>query len=547
MPSLDKYKRYALDVTEGRIAAGHLIRKACERYLSFFGRGDMYFEAEAVDRVVSFVGKLKHFTGEFAGQPFTLLPWQFWVVSAVFGFKWKSDGTRVTRTAMICVGRKNGKSSFLGALSAYMMVADKEPAAQCVFSANSTKQAKICFDITRNFLEGLDPQRQLFKTRRDRIEFPLTKSEVIVTSSDASKLDGLNLHYGCVDELEEAKSAALWNVLETSQGMRRQPLMLAICTAGFDVTSFCYQMRQSYVDVLNGAVDEPSMFGAIYELDEGDDVEDESVWVKANPSLGQSVKPEFLRQQLNRSKHNTALRASVLTKLFNVWLQSSECWIPLDYIVKAQNKWSIDDHRDEPAYIGIDLANTSDLSVLTLMIDCDDGKKRFRSWCFLPRAALDESPNAEKYRQWARQGHLTLTDGNVTDYDAIMKKLMELYTSLGFVVRIGYDSWSASQFAIDMTENNLPCRPFSMSMLSVTRPSREIERLIRGGMVELYPSPVESWCWQNVRAKYDYNENIRPVKDVNDNKIDVVLGEVIALGSCLDAKNMDGDAAFIIE
>lgn len=545
MPIHAKYTQYATDVLEGKITAGVLIKKACERYMSFLERNDMYFDCAAVDRVVNFVSKLKHFTGEFAGQPFKLLPWQFWIVCSLFGFKWRKDDTRVTRTAMICVGRKNGKSTFLGALSAYAMVADKEPAAQCVFSANSTKQAKLCFDITRNFLEGLDPQRQLFKTRRDRIEFPLTKSEIIVTSSDASKLDGLNLHYGCVDELEEAKSAALWNVLETSMGMRRQPLILAICTAGFDVTSFCYTMRQSYIDVLNGVVDEPSMFGAIYELDEGDDVENEAVWLKANPSLGQSVKPEFLRQQLNRSKHNTALRSSVMTKLFNFWLHSASTWIPSSYILDAQKKWELSDHANEPAYIGIDLANCSDLTVLTVMCDCDDGIKRFRTWYFLPSAALSESANAEKYKIWATQGFLTITDGNVTDYSAVMRKLMQLNSQM-YIYRISYDAWSASQFAIDMAEQNLPCYPYSMSITSITRPSREIERLIRGGFVEMYPNPIDAWCWQNARAKTDYNENIRPVKESADQKIDGVLGQVLALGACLDAKNISQDPAFII-
>ena len=106
-----KYKKYAEDVLSEKIVAGEYIKLACKRYLSFFDRDDMFFDTKAVDKVVNFISKLKHFTGAHNNKPFILSDWQYWIICSIFGFKWKDKKTRVTRTAFVEVARKNGKSS----------------------------------------------------------------------------------------------------------------------------------------------------------------------------------------------------------------------------------------------------------------------------------------------------------------------------------------------------------------------------------------------------------------------------------------------------
>ena len=117
MQTNEKYKEYAEKVISGDIVAGKYIILACQRFLSFFERKDMYFDSKAVDKVVNFISRLKHSTGSHYGKPFILSDWQYWIICAIYGFKWKKDGLRVTRTVYIEVGRKNGKSSIMAALA----------------------------------------------------------------------------------------------------------------------------------------------------------------------------------------------------------------------------------------------------------------------------------------------------------------------------------------------------------------------------------------------------------------------------------------------
>lgn len=532
-----KYTNYAEKVINGEIVAGELIKLACKRYLSFFERKDIYFDEKAVDKVVNFISKLKHLTGEHNGKPFILSDWQFWMVCNIFGFKWKKDNRRVTRTAFIQVGRKNGKSTFLAAISAYCLVADGEASAQVVFAANSAKQAGLCFGMTSKFLGGVDPKNKLFKRYRDKIKFDYTNSEIIVTSADASKLDGLNCSMFCQDELEEAPNGKLWNVLETSQGMRTQPLAIAICTAGFDLSSFCYEMRCSAIETLYGKQTDDTLFAAIYELDKDDDYADPSVWKKANPNLDITIKSDYLQQQLNKAKNNPTLQTGVLTKLFNIWLSSSEEWISSNYIMKAQNKFNYSDFEEPFAYLGVDLGATSDLTCISCMIPNDD-KYYFRNYYFLPSECLNTNSNRELYRLWQQQGNLIVTPGNVTDYDAVLNEIMKLNEQVQ-IVQLTYDSWNATQFAISATENGLPLVPFSQSIASLNRPTKELARLIMSGKVVIYDNPIDRFCFQNVVIKRDYNDNERPTKESYNNKIDGVVAMIMALGGYLTTQHWD--------
>ncbi len=535
----EKYLSYAKGVVSGEIVAGEYIKLACKRYLEFHQREDMYFDSKAVDRVTNFISKLKHLTGEHNGKPFILSDWQFWMVCSIFGFKWKKDNRRVCRTAFIQVGRKNGKSTFLAAISAYCLVADGEASAQVVFAANSAKQAGLCFGMTSKFLSGVDPKGKLFKRFRDKIKFDYTNSEIIVTAADASKLDGLNCSMFCQDELEEAPNGKLWNVLETSQGMRTQPLAIAICTAGFNRSSFCYEMRSSSVEVLYGKKKDDTIFSAIYELDRNDDYNDPGVWKKANPNLDITVKSEYLEQQLNKCKNNPTLQTSVLTKLFNMWLSSSEEWIAADYILKSQQEWNYQDFSDNYAYMGVDLGATSDLTCISTMIHNED-KYYFRNYYFLPSEQLNVNVNKELYRQWYQQGYLHVSEGNVTDYDDILTTIQKINNDIT-LYQIGYDQWNATQWAINATEAGLNLVPYSMSIGSLNRPTKEIARLILSGKVVMYPNPIDNFCFQNVVIKRDFNDNERPTKVSYNDKIDGCMAMIMALGVFITGEHYNNE------
>lgn len=531
-----KYIDYPTKVLNGEIMACNYVKLACQRYMDYFKRDDLVFKPERVDRVVDFISRLKHFTGSHNGHSFVLEPWQQFIIYSLYGF-YHLDGSRMVRNAYIEVARKNGKTALVAALCLYHLIADHEANAQVILSATSAKQAKICFDMCSNFLKPLDKKGKYFKRFRDTIKFDATTSSLHIVAADASRLDGYNASMFVCDELHEFKDGSVFNVLQSSQGMRDNPLGVCITTAGFNRSSFCYSMRSSMVEILHGKKHDDSQFAVIYTLDDGDDYEDETNWAKSSPNLGVTVKPEYLRQQAQQAKNNPTLLTSYLTKLQNVWLSSSEEWIGADYIFNSQKTWLYDRCDDSFAYLGVDLGATSDLTAVTVMIPNND-KFYFRNYYFVPSEQLTVNPNRELYRVWQQQGHLTVTSGNVTDYDYILTEILKI-NQITQIVQVSYDQWNATQFAINATEQGINLLPYSMSIGSLNRPTKELARLLLSDKVVLYPNPIDNFCFQNVVIKRDFNDNERPTKESHNNKIDGVLSMIMALGGYLTTNHFD--------
>ena len=299
-------------------------------------------------------------------------------------------------------------------------------------------------------------------------------------------------------------------------------------------------MRSNCIDILHGIKSDDSQFCVIYTLDEDDDYRDEKKWVKCSPNIGTTVKWEYLRQQLVQAQNNPALLTNFLTKLMNKWVSSVEEWLPNEYINRCMEKVDIKDYRNCYAFVGQDLGSTGDLTALTVMIPPSENnidKYVFKTWYFLPEAALNKGVNSDIYRQWYRQGYLNVTKGNVTDYDHVLNVAMELQKELLIQV-YSYDEWNAAQYTIKAEQNGLPMRPYSQSIGSMNRPTKELARLISSEKDLIDSNPITRWCFQNVVIKRDWNENEKIVKTSYGNKIDGVIGMVMALGGYLASTDL---------
>ena len=291
-----------------------------------------------------------------------------------------------------------------------------------------------------------------------------------------------------------------------------------------------------------GKKQDDSTFIAIYTVDKDDDPfsEDENVMKKANPNLHITVQKDYLINQIRKAKNNPTLQTNVLTKLFNCWVSSSEEWISSDYIIKSSDTFDYKALMDDyVAYLGVDLGATSDLTAVSVMIPTAD-KFYFRNYYFIPSTQLQENSNRELYNLWVKQGYLTVTCGNVTDYDYILLTILKINDEIT-INSIAYDQWNSTQFAISATEAGLNLQPYSMSIGSLNRPTKELARLIMMGKVAIYNNPIDRFCFQNVVIKRDYNDNERPTKETRENKIDGVLAMIMALGNYLTTEHYDTD------
>ena len=537
----EKYWRYALDVLDGKITACKYIKQACERYLSFFDKYD--FKPTKCDRVINFISHIKHYNSSFAKKPFILMPWQEFVVFNIFGFYYPNSNKRVTSKVYIEVARKNGKTAFLMAIMLYLMIADNESGAECDIVANCAKQAGIGFEMAKKFVSSLDAKGKYFKKYRDKIKFEKQSAFFQVLASDASRLDGLNSYAFVLDECHEQKDSKIWDVMVSSQGMRENALGIITTTAGFNLFGFCYNYRSLCLEILAGVKENDRQFTVIYTLDEGDDYTDEKNWIKANPSLGVTVKSEYLQEHVLNAKNNKSLEHGVLTKQFNMWVSSADKWLPYDLLLESSKKINIEDFKDETCYVGVDLASVSDLTAVSAMWVKDD-IYYFKTWCYIPEYTLYNSVNSELYKLWKRQGYLITTPGNTTDYDYITRDLMKL-NEICPIEKIAYDSYNSSQWAIQCTELGLPLIPFQQSLWNFNSSTKEFERLIKNKQVVIDYNPITLWCFQNLELKFDHNDNCKPIKagglKSSESKIDNVIAMLEALGQYLKTPHYNNE------
>lgn len=523
-----KYKQYALDVINGDIMACEYVKLACHKYLKWFERDDMYFNSDKVDKVVRFMGKLKHFTGLHNGKSFVLQPFQFWIVCNIYGWHWTDTNQRVTKNVYIELARKNGKSFFAAAIALYNLIADGEANAEVEIIANSAKQAGIVFSMCKNLVDGLDAKHKYFKAYRDKIKFDTTKSFLQVLSTDVNSNDGWNSSTFIVDEYHSSPNSLMYDVMKSSQGMRENPLSVVITTAGFNLFSPCYNMRKTNIEILYGNKQDDTQFSAIYTLDDGDEWDNPKNWIKANPCLGVTVKEQYLKEQVTQAKNNTSMEVGIRTKNFNQWLSTSDVWINNDLLLKSSKKLDISFFKDLNVYMGVDLAAVSDLTAISVCCELD-GIYYFKTYYFLPQSALSDNSNSELYKDWKRKGLLIITDGNVVDYDYILSTIMKI-NNTAYINKIAYDNWNATQWAIDATSEGLPLEPFSQALWNFNKPTKEFERLIKSGRIVLDDNEITRYCFSNVVLKFDHNENCKPTKLENQQKIDGVIAMIQALG-----------------
>ena len=530
---LEKLYEYIEDIKSGRISAGFEVKQSVSRFENDILREDIYFDEYKANKAITFISHLKHFTGNHDNKNFILEPWQIFIVGNIFGWINRATGLRRFSNAYIEIARKNGKTALSAAISLYCLVAEGEANAEVILAANSREQAAICFSHVSKFSKKLDPKSQYIKAYRNEVKYE--NNIVKCVAADSSKLDGLNASCVILDEFHAAKTSNVYDVLKSSQGMREQPLFIIITTAGFDKKSPCFSLRSTAKEILQGLKEDDTQFIAIYTLDLSDDYKNSKNWVKSNPNLGITIKSSFIKDEVNKAKNNTSLETGVKTKNLNMWCDTITTWIADKYILQSSKKLSFEDiNKDETEItVGIDLSSNIDITAVAYMWVKDE-KYNFIVKYYLPEDSLNSSNDREYYKIQHNKGNLTLSAGNVVDYDFILKEILDINKD-HFIGKIAYDTWNSTQFAISATNNYLKLEPYSQTVSNFNRPTKEFERLMLQNKVVLDNNEVTRWMLGNVYLRQDLNGNVKPDKSKKDKKIDGVIAMLMCLGVYLNS------------
>lgn len=542
------YNRYAQNVVDGNILVGRWIKLACQRYIDWFDREDLFFDYEDVDRKIRFVQKLKHFTDEFAGKNFILYDWQQWIYAGIYGFKYKSTGYRVCRNALMFIARKNGKSSLAASMGIVAAFADGTQGAEVACIANSAKQAGVLFNMVKEYTASIDPNQTLFKRYRNSINIPLTSSKIIVHSADPKALDGYNCSTFICDELNAATDDKVYNLMKHSQGMRKQPLAITITTAGFLLGDEypLYSMWQTCTDILQGTKTDDSWFMAIYQMDENDDWKDESMWKKCSPGYLDIVTRESMIEGLTEAINNPAKEVEFKTKILNQWCSSQTVWIPREDLLAHTSKFSFDNFKDDSyyAYGGVDLAIVDDLTAVAYMIKKND-KYHFKCDLYVPRSALKKSKNKDLYHKWVKEGYLKLTGTDYMNYEEVVADVMKFNDEIP-ILEIAYDARNAGEFTRSCLNEGFVMTPFGQTIGNFNEATKSFTRKLYNGEIVLDDNPAVRWCFANSTLLYDKFENCKPFKGSSkSNKIDAVIAILECLGLYLIREEKTGTISII--
>ena len=545
----EKYTEYANKVLSGEIIAGKLIQLTCNRFFEFLKRDDVYFDTDKADKPVNFIYKLKHTESPWTGINFTLEPWQKFIVYCIFGLCWVKNDNRVCRSTYIQISRKCGKSSFAAALSLYGIVADGEIGAQVYLCSPSNSQTQQDFTYVKNYVEGIN-KGNIFHIVHSKISFDPRKSFIKCLSPKAKLGDGFNPHFAIIDEYHAMDTDDLPNVMISGMASRRQPMMIYITTAGFNIGGPCKVYRDTCVDILKGFKTDDTLWPFIYEIDEEDDWTDSKVWTKCTPSLPEVVTYDFMESRIQDAKNNVGHEVDVRTKNINQWVSSSTVWITDDEVKKLMQPIDLQIFKGQNVYGGIDLASSSDLTAYTLMLPPDEYRKYepdkfiFKNLYYLPEQCLSEGKNWLQYRTWNQQGYLIVNPGDTTDYQYILDDMIE-HSHIMYFNNITYDPFQATFLIVKAEQAGLPCSPFSQSLGNFNKVLQTFEVLERQGKIILDDNPIIRWNFQNIDI-YENSTGLRkPIKGTDKSrKIDGAITILQCLGNWLADGGNVSDIAF---
>lgn len=507
-------------------------------------KGQWFDAAEADSAVAFFAECLTHVEGELAGKPFILEPWQRAIVGALFGWK-NADGNRRYREALIYVPRKNGKTPLAAGIANYVLFCDPERGQQNIVAAGDRDQAALLFRQANGMVQNephLAKRCKVFGARGGSVQKAITLNDdpsgFRVISADADTKHGGNLHLAIVDELHVQPNRDLVDTIQTSMASknRRQPLLIEITTADFDRESICNEKHDYACKVRDGIIKDAAFLPVIYEVAIDADWKNEKVWAQANPNLGVSVSIDYLRRECKRAQETPTYENTFKRLHLNMKTEQAVRWIQLEAWDRGNESIDEADLAGRTCCAALDLSNKVDLSAFALVFPpiAEDQPYHVlaRFWAPRERAEQRERRDRVPYLTWAKQGLITLTDGNVIDYEFI--KASVLADAKKFeIAGIGYDPWNATQIALQLQEQGANMMEFGQGFRSMSEPSKELEKLLLQGRIVHGGNAVLRWMASNVAAETDPAGNVKPSKRKSTERIDGIVATIMALGLCM--------------
>lgn len=526
----------------------------------------VFYDNTDVEAFIDFCKLVKHREGRWAGKPLELSIEQKYIAACVFGFKMYDTElnmvVRYFKEMVLLVARKWGKSTFISAIADFLLICDREPAAQVWCLATQKQQASIVYEAAKNFALSSEAIKRHVKTRRDKDNsemflFPAGNSYMKAGSKNSESQDGLNPHGVIIDELHAIKNRNTYDVFSSAMGARAQPLIVIISTFGFVREGIFDSVLERSTAVLDGESNE-RLFPIIFRIDEEDKPEDRTCWIKANPGLIEARPTmSYLEGEYQKALKDPAQMPSFLAKHLNRASSMYVIYFPLQDVDSCAIDMTIEMIQDKYAVGGADLAETTDLCCASALIPIKEKLYLFQKY-FIAQSRIEQNSKADKmaYESFCKTNAvdplnnelLKICEGSLVKTSDVTDWFVELAEKYQVTFwKIGADRWHFDDWSEKMLMAGFPIEdkngkgvlfPVAMGVKTLSQPMKETKSLFEDKIIQFSRyNGIFRWCTTNTAAKVDTNANIQPDKAKSNGRIDgyvSFLCAYIAFTKCKD-------------
>lgn len=523
-------EQYREAIRKKEIIAGHELIDELDRLLSDMHDDRYIYDCKDADRRIKFMENCIRLTkSPFYGKPMKLMLWQKAFITAVYSFK-MADQTYTTTTGklrhcdrfqnvVLLIARKNAKSETCSGLALTESIIGNE-GADIVCSSNDDNQANILYDSIDTMRSMIDPDDRDSKKTVRHIVIYVTNSKIFKISDRTKNKEGRNIDFAVIDEVHEMKTNVIIKSIEQSQSLKDNPKCIIITTEGFVNDGALDEILKQCRAIISGEDDGISaerMLPWLYTQDSEQEVwTDPKSWMKSNPSLGTIKKWSYLEKQVDLAKKSKSDRMFVLSKDFNFKQNSAQAWLNLeDYTYEAT--FDPEDFRGSVCLGAVDLAETTDMtSAKILLMRKDDKTKYVLSHYWIPENKLrnfDDSKDGARYMEWAKDGKLTICEGNDIDLSVVADWYYMLYKT--YCIRLykcGYDQKFSKDFIRRMDEYGFECDLVMQNRLTLSNAVKLVEQDLKSQYINYNENVIDRWCLGNAAIDMDSLGNIMLVK-----------------------------------
>lgn len=534
-------EQYDDEIKKGNIVVGYWIRKEIDNLLDDLNDSRYTYDTkEAYKRLKFIENYCLQSKAPYYMKPVKLMLWQKAFFEALYSFKMSDTGKRRFVEALLLVARKNGKSTMLAADGNTDLFIGNGGTDICCAS-NDDRQAKLIWEEIGGMRSRLDPKKEVTGQNLTRITNRVKNITVFRLSSKTQNKDGFNIDKTYLDESHDIKeengqseiAEACWRGMSSKE----EPLFINCTTQGFNRDCYLDKKIEKAKEVISGDVEDIHFLPFLYEQDSEQEIwQDESSWQKSNPSIIYGVKKvDKLKRDIEDAKRDNATRVHMLCKDFNVPQNTAAAWLMLEDYDYPQEKFDLEQFRDCYCLAAVDLAETTDLTNLKLLfMKQNDNTKYVYSHYWIPESKLDNSDDKNagaKYKEWAKNGFLTINEGNDNDLTRVADWLIALKNKYNIrVVKLGYDVKFAKDFIKRLDEYGIESEVIQQNPAVMSSPMKLVEADLKSRIINYSENPVDKWCLGNASMQVNNLGQIMCVKVNNQasRRIDGAVTLIIA-------------------